>query len=505
MNLTGVETAAGYVPVTGGMRLGFTPRDGDAAPPELHAGDEVSALTEARLPLVYRDAGAFDRREFLARQDIHVLATLRASTLLEKTRTARPTVGLRIARLRGLLRKRVDEIFPESPQTAAVLRAMLLGDRSFMERTQSVDYQKTGVFHVLVVAGLHVGALTVFLFWVARKLRLPHVAKTLFVLAVLSGYVAVVEQRAPVLRATLMAAIVIVGSYFYRRLDLLNLGALAALILLIANPKFATDTGFLLSFLAIGAIGGLAIPVIQLFLQPVLHALENWRDVTRDAGHTPVMVQFRLDFRDAMGALTRRLAERSAKWAQDLGAKGARLGVRMAELFVLSFLLQLCMLPLMVRDFHRVALLGPLTNLFAVPLTGIIVPFGFATLGLATLLPHIAALVAHPLVWLVLLQQRIVSFFAAIPFASYRVPGPPIWVMTCFFLIAAGIVFQLRAKNEKPRWTWHVLWLMLSASAAIIAIYPFGPAIVANSLEISVLDVAQGDSILVVSPKAAPC
>jgi hypothetical protein len=47
--------------------------------PELHAGDEISVLTEARLPLVYKDASAFDRRELLARQNIHVLATLRAA------------------------------------------------------------------------------------------------------------------------------------------------------------------------------------------------------------------------------------------------------------------------------------------------------------------------------------------------------------------------------------------------------------------------------------------
>ncbi len=41
---------------------------------------------------------------------------------------------------------------------------MLLGDRAFIDRAESLDFQKTGVFHVLVVAGLHVGALAFFLF-----------------------------------------------------------------------------------------------------------------------------------------------------------------------------------------------------------------------------------------------------------------------------------------------------------------------------------------------------
>jgi hypothetical protein len=42
----------GYLPVIGGMRLGFTPRDDQGDLPELHAGYGVSALAEARLPLM---------------------------------------------------------------------------------------------------------------------------------------------------------------------------------------------------------------------------------------------------------------------------------------------------------------------------------------------------------------------------------------------------------------------------------------------------------------------
>jgi competence protein ComEC len=433
MSLAGVDTANGYVPVCGGMRLGFTPRDNDPALPEVHAGDQISALTEAHLPLVYRDPGAFDRREFLARQNIHVLATLRDSVLLEKTGTARLTLQSRLARLRGQLRDQVDSMFPYSPATAGVLRAMLLGDRSFVDRAESVDFQKTGVFHVLVVAGLHVGALAVFLFWVARKLRLGRTPKTLFVLAGLFAYVAIVEQRAPVLRAALMAALVIVGSYFYRRLDVVNSAALAVLILLIANPKFIIDTGFQLSFLAIFSIAGLALPVIQRSVQPLLRAVENWRDVTRDASHPATMVLFRLDFRDVISMLTAPLSERYVRWAQNLAGGTAHAGFRVAELFVLSSILQLGMLPQMAGEFHRVSLLGPIANLFAVPLTGVIVPVGFVCLGCAAVIPRIGAFIAHPLFWLVVLQQRAVSWLAAIPTGSYRIPGPPVWVSACFF------------------------------------------------------------------------
>ncbi|HXX13652.1 MAG TPA: ComEC/Rec2 family competence protein [Candidatus Eremiobacteraceae bacterium] len=146
--------------------------------------------------------------------------------------------------------------------------------------------------------------------------RYPKRRKPFFVLVGLLAYVAVVEQRAPVLRAALMAALVIVGGYFHRRLDLLNSAALAALVLLLANPKYAIDAGFQLSFLAIGAIAGLALPLIQRTVQPFLSAVDDWSDVTRDARHSAALVQFRLDLRDALRALTSPLKERHARWAQ---------------------------------------------------------------------------------------------------------------------------------------------------------------------------------------------
>jgi predicted membrane metal-binding protein len=103
----------------------------------------------------------------------------------------------------------------------------------------------------------------------------------LYTLTMLSAYVAVVEQRAPVLRAALMAAVVVVAGFFFRRLELLNSAALAALILLSAKPPALRDSSFQLIFVAIGCIGGLALPWLEKTVQPYVHALPGWRDLTR--------------------------------------------------------------------------------------------------------------------------------------------------------------------------------------------------------------------------------
>lgn len=348
--------------------------------------------------------------DYLAQQNIDLVATLRAPQLIERTGPPTATIATAVARARRRLRDEIDELFRGTPQVAGVLRAMLLGDRSFVDRTEAENFQKTGVFHVLVVAGLHVGAIAFALYWVGRKLRLSRLWTMLFTLSLLGAYVAVVEQRAPVLRAALMAAIVVLGGFFFRRLELLNSAAIAALILLTASPLALRDSSFQLTFVAIGCIAAIALPWLAKTVQPYVRALRGWRD----AGREPRAVQFRIDLRSVAQLLTSLSPNWIGNRAGDIVVGGLSFTLRVWELLVLTVALQVGMLPLMARDFHRIPLSAPLVNLAAVPLTGIVVPIGFLTLACALIFPAAGKLLAAPLSWLTGLLLHAVQWFPRI-------------------------------------------------------------------------------------------
>src|SRR6202171_5757608 len=137
---------------------------------------------------------------------------------------------------------------------------MLLGDLCFVEHERVAAFQQTGVDHFLVLAGLHVGALPAFFIWAGRRLHLGLLSRTLLTLVVLAAYVGIVEDRPPVLRAALMAALYMSARLMYRRMDLLNVAALSALVILAVRPSEIRDASFLLSFSAVGIIGALAAP-----------------------------------------------------------------------------------------------------------------------------------------------------------------------------------------------------------------------------------------------------
>ncbi len=501
IELAGVDYQNQRVPTLGGMRLSFTPHPDDSVLLDLHAGDEIAVVTQAKQPQVFRDEGAFDRRAYLASQNIDLVATLRAPELMTRVAAARPSVSTAIARARRRLRDEVDALFANRPEVAGVLRAMLLGDRSFVDRDEAADFQRTGVFHILVVAGLHVGALALFLYWLARKLRLSRAWTVCFTLTLLLAYVAVIEQRPPVLRATLMAGIVVLGGLFYRRLDLLNSAAIAALVLLIARPLAVRDSSFQLTFLAIASIAGLALPWLERTVQPYAKALRGWRDLTRDAAHEPRAAQFRIDLRAMASWISARLPQRLVAPGEFLLIRGIALSFRTWELLVLTIVLQIGMLPLMARDFHRIPLTAPLANLVAVPLTGFVVPFGFLTLGSALLCPAFARVLAAPLSWITVLLLRVVQWFAHFSGGSYRIPGPPLWLFATFFVFAAFLVLAMRLTHHWQRRMSLPISSGLLVCSALIALSPFAPTRSVGKLEVTVLDVGQGDSLFVVSPQ----
>jgi competence protein ComEC len=500
IDLTGVEFRGALIPAHGGLRLSFSPHPEEQVPAGLHAGDEVAVLTQAKRPQMFKDEGAFDRRAYLASENIDLVATLRAPELIERVATSRLTPNVFIARTRGRLREEVDTLFGAKPQVAGVLRAMLLGDRTFVDRDEAVDFQKTGVFHVLVVAGLHVGALAAFLFWLGRRLRLSPGWTILFTLAFLWSYVAVVEQRPPVVRAGLMAAIVVLGGFFYRRLEILNSAALAALVLLVARPLALHDSSFQLTFLAIGCIAGLALPWLAKTAQPYVKALRGWRDVTRDAAHEPLAAQFRIDLRSVAAWMSARLPSRVSVPAENVFIGALALTFRAWALLVLTIALQIGMLPLMARDFHRISLSAPLVNLVAVPLTGVVVPLGFLTLATGLVFPALGRILALPLSWIMLLLLHVVQWFGHLPRWSYRIPGPHLWLMIVFFVFGVLLAVTLGLAQPWQRKARIGLSLGLAVCAALIALFPFAPRWSAGKLELTVLDVGQGDSLFVVSP-----
>jgi competence protein ComEC len=510
-----VESGGEILAASGGLRANIynNPRQPIEISETIRAGDRVEALVRARPPRNFLDPGAFDIHGYLARQKIDLIGSLKSGELLRLVDRPPPTLLQRLARMRGNLLARLDVLFAGQSDREAVLRAMLLGDRSFVDSETVTAFQKTAVYHVLVVAGLHVGALAVFFFWLGRKLRFSVGAASLMTLLSLAAYVGMVQDRPPILRAALMVALYLCARPFFRRVELLNTIALAALVILFWKPSLLVDSSFELSFLAAGVIAALALPWMDRTSAPYRAGLAHLGDVTRDIVHSPKVIQFRIEMRAAANWLAARLPHRFASRASALIAAPVGIGLRLWEIVLLSVVIQWGMMPILAQDFHRVSLAGPLSNIPAVILTGLIVPLGFLTLLATFVWARLSLLLARMLGFLAASLLAVVKWVGAWPRMSYRVPGPPIWLIVAFFAalicvaVAARAVVALRANRFARRQfappirplEWAAI-IALGVLTALVAMHPFAPNLNRGKLEVSVLDVGQGDSIFTAFP-----
>lgn len=496
VDLDSVQVSGEQLNVSGGLRATYFGED-VARAEAFRAGDSVELLAQAHLPRNFKDPGAFDTRAELERQNIQLAASLRSLELVNQIPGPPPTLRHRLARLRAVLLNRVDILFADAPQRAAVLRAMLLGDRNFIDNEVSDAFTKTSSYHVLVIAGLHVAALAAFVVWICRRLHIGRLASSAASLCALTAYLAVVQDRPPILRATLMAAAYLLGRTFFRRIDILQAASLVAFLILFFRPGEIADPSFQFSFLAIGVIGGIALPWLDRTAEPLRHSLQQIGDVTRDRNFTPRLVQLRLDMRTASTSLANILPVRLAARAADITTAPVRAAVLIWETFVISAVIQIGLTPLLVDDFHRLAIVGLFANIPAVLLTGIIVPLGFAAVGVSFVSQGIGHLLARVTGGAVLLLLRVVTWFAGSRSANFRVPGFPMWLLLIFGGALFALAFGSRGRLRVLQWS------AAGAAAAcvlLIATHPFRAQSLRGQLELTVLDVGQGDSLFLATP-----
>lgn len=504
LELEFVETGGRRQPTSGAVRLsyfgGLDPEDWPEPVPALRYGNRVEVLARVHRPVNRRTRGSFDWEGYLARRGIFLEGDLKSFLLLKTLSGRRGNLVLgRIYALRTRLLERLDQLVPPDTETDknAVLRAMLLGDTGFLAHRLREPFRLSGVYHVLVISGLHVGIIAVFLYWLLRQLTGNERAITAATIAALVFYLLLVEDRPPIERAVWMASLYLVARLLYRQVHLANPIALAALLVLFLHPLWLFEPSFHLSFGAVFLIAFFAVPWVERTSAPYRQALGFLDAEERDEQlRPPHLAQFRLDLR-----LLATLLAGWFFWAKDKEPAArrlltgiVRLGLTVWDFFLISFAIHLGFVLMTALYFKRVVWVGLLANVLVVPLVGWIVPLGLVALLLSLLWLPAGALVAKATGALTGCLLWIVDWLAGRGL-SYGIPPPPPWVVVLY--LAALVLLGLAvARQRLARWAG----LGLAALVLVVVTFPFPPQAPAAGLELTVLDVGQGDSLFLAFP-----
>ena len=477
-------------------------RDDVPNPLELRYGDAIRAWVTLRRPRNFHNPGSFDyRRRMEQIDDLYLTASLRRGHHIEKVGSGRGNRWIRTATVvRKKLLDGIDRIY--APWAAegrwgAMLKALLLGDRTSLDRKMVEGFQKSGLYHLLVISGLHLGLLALIGHGILKLIRLSEAHRIPVVIGFLSLYCLLIDLRAPTLRALLMISVYLVGRLLLRQHSLLNAIGIAGLALMLIRPSWLFETGFQLSFAAVLLIAGLVVPLLQATTELYRRGLNQLENVELDGRLAPRVAQMRLDLRAAVGWLGRQLGgpRQSLQVARSILLWPLRGGFWVVNTVIFTAILQIGLLLPMVESFHRVSLVGIGLNAVAIPLLALILALGLPCSFLAITWPAGAEPLAELLAALLSLLSGLTEISGLPGWMAYRVPSPPMWVALGFGIswVAVGLAICLRrgVAFAGP---------VAAGFALLIAVSPFRADLAPDELEVTALDVGYGDAIFLSLP-----
>lgn len=358
---------------------------------EVTYGDHISVVGELKKPEAFdTDLGrTFDYPGYLEAK--HIYYTL---SFPQVERTGEKTGNVFIATLlagKHAFMRSIESLLPE-PQ-AGLAEGIVLGEKRALGEELETAFRATGIIHIVVLSGYNI---TIVAEAVMRLLSYFFAPKTRFAIGVvvIISFALLVGLSATVVRASLMAVLVLVARITGRTYDVLRGLLFAALIMLVINPHLLIfDPGFQLSFLAtLGLI--LLAPIIEERLKLV-----------------PSTLQVR-------------------------------------EFVTATISTQIFVLPVLLYSIGELSLVAIPVNVLVL----VVVPLAMLLVFLSGMLGFLSAFVALPVAYLAHLlltyMISVVEFFASLPLSSVVVPSFSIWWVGVSYTILGILLYVYRPKTK---------------------------------------------------------
>ncbi len=484
----------GMVAATGGVRMSVY---GEAG---VRCGDEVEFEGRLRTPVRYRDDGVFEVGNALERDGVELTGY---TSGLRVVGTGAAGWGCRVkgaqawasGRMMGFVASGVNGGMPRwlrlERADGEMLDAMLFGDRAGLSHALRRGFERTGTFHLFVVSGLHIALLAGVVWWGMRKLRAVRWLATLVTICAAGGYAVVTGFGQPAQRALVMVSVYLVARLLNRETDVLNALGAAVLALLVWQPGSLFEASFQMTALAIVAIGGIAVPLgewsVLRYAKVARGVFRVWgrgEATRREAGLRLVLELWGEEVAAVVGDWGRRAPARVVTGVAWVG-----------ELALVGVVAELVMVLPMAEYFHRAAVFGVPANMLVIPLIGVLAPAGVLTFLGSLVSPWVAVVPGAVTAGLLHLVRLGIGRVNGLGAADWRVPGPVWWVGLGAVLAWVGCCWLVR----RGRWGAWVTVFVLPCVAAVV-LWPEPVVYVPGRLEVTSIDVGQGDSALVVRP-----
>jgi competence protein ComEC len=222
-------------------------------------GDVIRTRLRLHLP---KNLSDFDYREYLRRRGIYLLGALKHDRSIIKLPHQKGNIFLSWM---YTIRRQILEFFasyasaydPQAVPVLQVLQAMTLGTSRELSPDIKYVFRNSGLYHILVVSGIHIGIVAGILHYAAHLVQIPARYRIFAILPGLVIYAGLSGFQFPVLRAVIMATVLYLSITCNRVADSLYSLSFAATILVLIFPEAIFEASFQMTVTATASILGL--------------------------------------------------------------------------------------------------------------------------------------------------------------------------------------------------------------------------------------------------------
>jgi len=408
---------------------------------KLACGNKIEVIGILRKGREKRNPGEFDYNNYLMQQGISGIINVNQNDEL-KIINAKQNFNNIIFKIKKNIYKGILKL--HNQETSALLRGLLLADRSLINFEIRNYFVNSGVIHVLAVSGLHVGYI-VFIFLILFG-RFNIYLRSFLTISGILFFMLLTGMPASVVRASIMSITIISVMMTTRSTNIFNSLAFAALIILVFSPFELFDPGFQLSFLSVFSIAS-----IYPFVSRKISLL-----------NIPKLIKNIFLF----------------------------MGVSISA--------QLGTMPFILLYFGKLSLTSLLANLITIPTIGLIVAIGIVTIFINIFLPSIAVFYASANELITRLLFSFIQFMGNPSYSFLSVKNFSYLDVVIFY--STIIFFFVEWKKFSSVIAKFIFVVLLLINLILLTSIDNRRILKDNQLNVMMIDIGQGDSFLLKFP-----
>ena len=356
--------------------------------------------------------------------------------------------------------KIIDNSFDS--ESAGIVKAMLVADKSTLDKNIKKLYSENGIAHIMAIAGVHVAIIGMTLYGFLRKLRIGRLISGTFSIAIIILYGIMTGMSSSTERAVIMLILSIAAEYFGRKTDAPTSMGFAMIIMVLGNPYVILDAGFQLSFAAITGVTVVA-PQLRKLLRMFKRFIKE-SDEKKKQKHKKIM------------SLRKMI-------------------IKLIDALVVGIASFITTTPVIIYYYYQFPPYSILINLIVIPLVSLIVGGSILVVLTGLFFTGAAVAMTYP-VRLILFGYKYLCIFASgLPGASVLVGHISIGMVFVYYLSVVLIFAILRMiRIGKTERGGPILYLMLATVLFLTVVYEVYSY--DKSLKIVYMDVGQGDGVL---------